>query len=82
MPIIYTGQLARFEGIASVEDAEGLLEWRQAHPDGAADLSDCVHLHAATLQVLMASAVPVVAWPGDASLRSWLGCALLPTEST
>ncbi|WP_426191023.1 hypothetical protein [Massilia sp. DWR3-1-1] len=79
MPIIYTDELARFDGIASVEEAELLLEWVQTHPHGAADLAACTHLHAADLQVLMAGAVRIAAWPTDDTLRSWLGCALTPT---
>ncbi|WP_426112890.1 hypothetical protein [Massilia sp. PWRC2] len=81
MAITYTDDLARFDDVVSVEEAEGLLQWLQEHPHGRADLSACTHLHAADLQVLMAGAVAVLAWPRDAILRSWLCCALAPTPT-
>lgn len=80
MAITYTDQLAAFDGVVSVEEAEGLLQWRQAHPHGSVDLAACSHLHAADLQVLMAGAVNIVAWPRDDTLRGWLHSALAPTE--
>lgn len=80
MAISYTSTLATFEGVVSVEEAEGLLQWRQAHPLGAADLGACTHLHAADLQVLIAGAVSVQAWPADATLCGWLRSVLAPGE--
>lgn len=82
MAITYTDALAVFDDVVSVEEAEGLLQWLQDHAGGSADLSACTHLHAADLQVLMASAVSVHAWPRDATLRSWLSCALAPTTES
>lgn len=60
----------------SVEDAESLLQWLQAHPRAKADLARCTHLHAANLQVLMAARVPVCAWPQDQDLKTWLQAAI------
>lgn len=72
MPINYSESVAQFSHIVSVEEAEGLLEWLQAHPRGGVDLSDCQHLHAANLQVLMAAQPDIRAWPTQADLNAWL----------
>jgi hypothetical protein len=65
-----------FDEIASVEEAEGLLEWLQNRPAAKVNLSACTHIHPADLQVLMAAKIHVAAWPKDASLRAWLETAL------
>lgn len=76
MPIHYKKNLAVFDGIVSVEEAEELLQWRQKNPKGKADLAGCTHLHAANLQVLMATRMAVAAWPQDNNLKTWLTSAL------
>lgn len=60
----------------SVEEAEGLLSWLQQHPKVKVNLSGCVHLHAAALQVLMAAKNSIAAWPDNVDLRVWLEAAL------
>ena len=76
MSITYRKTSAVFESLVSVEDAEDLLQWIQKNPQGNVDLSDCTHLHAATLQVLMATRIAVVAWPKDTVFKCWLTSAL------
>lgn len=76
MTITYKRNTAVFDDTVSVEDAEDLLQWLQKHPKGKADLSGCSHLHAANLQVLMANRTPVLAWPHDDTLKTWLTAAL------
>jgi hypothetical protein len=76
MAIIYKKNLAVFEAAVSVDEAEDLLQWIQSHPKGKADFGGCTHLHAAELQVLMAARIPVVAWPRDDNLKTWLTAAL------
>ena len=76
MPILFNKKQAVFQGVASVEEAEGLLEWLQNNPKATLDLSTCTHLHAANLQVLMAHKTPVAAWPNDSGLRAWLESTL------
>ncbi len=78
MPIDYGPQRLVLHGIVTVDEAEELLEWLQAHPAATADLAACTHLHPANLQVLMAAACRVSAWPADAGLRVWLETALSP----
>jgi len=76
MPIIYRKKSIFFESLVTAEDAEDLLQWIQKNPQGKVDLSGCTHLHAANLQVLMATRIAVAAWPKDAALNSWLTDAL------
>lgn len=72
MSIEYKKNVARLTGVVDVEEAEGLLQWLQAHPQGELDLSACAHLNAANLQVLMAAKPVIAAWPTDESLADWL----------
>ncbi|MBK5941538.1 hypothetical protein [Halochromatium roseum] len=62
--------------ILGVEEAETLLEWLLEHPQAQVDLSNCNHLHAANLQVLMALRPRIQAWPDDPELTDWLKAAL------
>ena len=76
MPIDYKKNQAVFRDIATVEEAEGLLEWLQNKPAAKVDLGACTHLHPANLQVLMAASNRIAVWPSDANLRAWLETAL------
>jgi len=76
MPIEYKKNQALFRDIASVDEAEGLLEWLQNKPAAKVDLGACTHLHPANLQVLMAAKSRISVWPNDANLRAWLEPAL------
>ncbi len=76
MAIEYKKKSVIFDGVVSVEAAEDLLQWHQKNPKGRVDLSTCTHLHAAVLQVLMASHMVVSAWPQDDDLKIWLTTAL------
>ena len=77
MAMNYHNKTLTLSEIVSVEDAEALLALRQKHPKAQLDLSACTHLHAACLQVLMASRPVVVsAWPSAPNLAAWLQSAL------
>ena len=76
MPIEFKKKQAFLRDIVTVDEAEGLLEWLQGKPGARVDLSQCSHLHPANLQVLMAAACRVSAWPADAALCAWLQTAL------
>lgn len=80
MPISYTDTAATLTDIVTVEDAEPLLTWLQANPDGELDLAGLTHLHAANLQVLMAAKPKISAWPQDDSLSLWLSRSLKDGE--
>jgi hypothetical protein len=72
MPIEYKKNQVVFRDIASVDEAEGLLEWLQNKPAAKVDLGACTHLHPANLQVLLAANSRIAVWPKDAKLRVWL----------
>jgi len=72
MGIEFQNNQAIFTAVASVEEAEILLEWLQKNPTATADLSLCSHLHTANLQVLVAAGVTVKEWPEDVALRNWI----------
>lgn len=76
MPIEYKKNLALFRDIASVDEAEGLLEWLLNKAAAKVDLGACTHLHPANLQVLIAAKSRIAVWPNDASLRAWLETVL------
>ncbi|MFV8833645.1 hypothetical protein [Aquisalimonas sp.] len=79
MPIDYRKTVARLEGTCTVEEAEELLQWLQANPQGKVNLKECGHLHAAVLQVLMAVRPPLSAEPSDPFLARWVTPAITGT---
>jgi hypothetical protein len=76
MPIEFKKNLATFKEVASVEEAEVLLDWLQKQAAGKINLARCTHLHPANLQVLMAANASISAWPNDKNLAAWLASAL------
>lgn len=72
MAITYDKKVALFTDAISIEDAEILLEWLKKTPKSQLDLSQCTHMHAAILQVLMAVNPIIAAWPQAENLRTWL----------
>ncbi len=72
MAIEFKKKLALFGETVGVEDAETLLEWLQGKANARVDLSACVHLHPANIQVLLASKAQISAWPKDQVLHAWL----------
>lgn len=59
----------RLSGVCGVEAAEPLLGWLSEQAQPRVDLSDCKHLHAAVLQVLLVARPAIAAEPADAFLR-------------
>jgi hypothetical protein len=76
MSIEFKEREVTFRGVASVEDAEQLLDWLQKNPTAAVQLESCSHLHTANLQVLMAAHPRIASWPESPDLRAWLETAL------
>ncbi len=72
MGMEFRKKLALLSDTVGVEDAEKLLQWLQGKSGTKVDLSACTHLHPANIQVLLAAAVPISAWPRDAALTEWL----------
>jgi len=79
MSVRREGEAILLEGVCPIEDAETLLQHAQ---DGASciDWSGCTHLHAACLQVLLASGLGLCGGPTSAltpAFGQWLA-PLLP----
>lgn len=72
MPMDLSETVATLTGICEVADAEPLLVWLQAHPQGQVDVSRCEHAHTAIVQVLMAAQPTLVGMPAGAGERAWL----------
>jgi hypothetical protein len=76
MPLIFGDDAILIDGVCGVEEAMPLLEFLQTHGEARIDMRACIHLHAATLQVLMAVAERVTDLPEEEFLRRWLTPAL------
>ena len=76
MAMTYKRNVARFSDTVGVDEAETFLSWLHDHPRPKLDLTACTHIHAALLQVLMASRLPIAKWPNQAALTTWLKSAL------
>jgi hypothetical protein len=80
MPIDFKRNLAVFRDLASVEEAESLLDWLRRKPGAKVDLALCSHLHTASLQVLREGRPGGPGWPEHSELRAWPESALHPRE--
>lgn len=76
MPLTAHEDRIALEGHCAVEEAEALLERLLERPGTPVDLSAATAPHTALVQVLLALAPPVAAWPGDAALARALRAAL------
>jgi hypothetical protein len=74
--MIFKKNKITFQGAEPVEAAEELLDFFQKKPDAKVDLAECTHMHAANLQVLLATKATITAWPQVASLATVLQNAL------
>lgn len=79
MSIVLRGDVICVQGKAPVEDAEPLLAHLRAVPGRTVDLSACEHLHAAVVQVLLATRPQLAGEIGDTFARTWLGPLLAPS---
>lgn len=75
MSIRYLKKHAALEGVVTVEDAEGLLQWLREQARPAVHLGKCEHVHAAVLQVLLVMEPKLVAPPPQPWLAHALGAA-------
>lgn len=72
MGIRYLKKHAVLEDIVTVEDAEALFDWLKQQAKPAVNLSKCLHLHAAVLQVLLMVQPKVVGAVNDPLLNQAL----------
>jgi hypothetical protein len=59
-----------------VEEALPLLEFLRAHPGARIDMTDCVYIHTAVLQVLAAAAPKNPIPPASPAMASWVSAVL------
>lgn len=78
MSLTFKRDVAHLADQVTVEEAEALLEWLVRHPAGKVNLKNLEHLHAANLQVLMATRPKVTVWPTNTDICAWLEAALQP----
>lgn len=77
MSISYTENKAVFNDTVSAEDAETFLEWVAPLNNASLDMSECLHIHTAVLQVLMAAEnINIEKMPEDKLLNDWLNNTL------
>lgn len=69
MPLHTSDNTIELVDVVTVEEAETLATWLRQHPDGAADLAACTHLHTAALQALLAAKPTIAAGPTDPFLN-------------
>ena len=72
MPLKFSMSTVTVEDPCSLEDAIPLLQFLQLHQEASVDLSPCVHLPSALLQVLLAERPNIIALPVDVVMRHWL----------
>lgn len=72
MAIEFKKTLAVFTEFVGVEEAEALLDWLLKNPKGRINLTDCTHIHASSLQVLMAVKPTIATEPEDEDLAMWI----------
>lgn len=77
MPLITKIKVARLENDCGAEEAEQLLEWLLARPDGKINMKHCSSLHTAILQVLLACRPTISHWPEHAGLAQLLNASRL-----
>ena len=80
MAIDYQETEATFKEVVSIQEVDALMEWLLANPDATINLKDCEHLHLAALQALAFARRPIIHWPDDQTLTSWIEPLLLQPE--
>ncbi len=80
MSVALRSNVIFLEGQCRVEDAEPLLDFLQANPGMAVDLTKAGHLHAAVFQILLAFRPPVAGPAADPFVLRHLSPLLIPTS--
>lgn len=75
MSVIYEEGLVRFEGHCEVHEAESFADWLRANPSSRLDLSRCIHMHTALLQLVLTFRPELEGSPDDVWLRRILDAA-------
>ncbi len=76
MPIRYDASTILCKGECMVEEALPLLEFMRVNPGASIDMTDCVYVHTAVLQVLSAAAPKSLMLPASPAIARWVGAVL------
>lgn len=76
MPIRYDASTIYCEAECMVDEALPLLEFLRFHRDARIDMTDCVYIHTAVLQVLAAAAPKCLIPPASPAMASWASAIL------
>jgi hypothetical protein len=76
MPIRYEASTVYCDAECMVEEALPLLEVLRTHRGARIDMTDCVYVHTAVLQVLAAAAPKDLILPASPAMASWVSAVL------
>jgi hypothetical protein len=76
MAIRYEASTVYCEAECMVEEALPLLEFLRTRGDAWIDMTDCVYVHTAVLQVLAAAAPKKLILPASPAMASWVSAVL------
>lgn len=76
MPIRYDVSTIFCEAECMVEEALPLLEYLRFHQGASVDMTDCVYVHTAVLQVLAAATPKNLILPASPAMASWVSAVL------
>ena len=72
MPIVYQGDVATIVGIATIDEAEGLLAFLRSAQDPVVDVTNLLRVHTAVAQILRASRAEIRGEVQDRGLAACL----------
>ena len=81
MPIRYDASTIFCEAECMVEEALPLLEYLRSHRGARIDMTDCVYVHTAVLQVLAAAAPKNLILPASPAIASWVSAVIGATPA-
>ena len=73
MPITYDGDVATITGIATIDEAEGLLAFLRSAHAPVVDVTSLIRVHTAIAQILRASSAEIRGDVEDRGLAACLG---------
>ncbi|MFZ1107275.1 MAG: hypothetical protein WAN43_02860 [Rhodomicrobium sp.] len=76
MAIRYDASTVYCEAECMVEEALPLLEFLRTHRGARIDMTDCVYVHTAVLQVLAAAAPKNPMLPASPAMATWVSAVL------
>jgi hypothetical protein len=72
MAIQRRGKILKLTGTIGIEEAEIIYAQFEQQLFNKIDLSECVHLHCAILQLIVVFKIPIQKYPSASLLNGWL----------